>query len=323
MSQVTEYPYSVGIDVSKQSLDVHLLPDARSWTLPNTDAAHQELVGELKQLPREVKIVLEATGGLERPLVAALAAAAIAVVVINPRQARRFAESLVANPAKTDRADARVLALMACTLPLELRPLPDARQQELAELVSRRRQIVEMLACEKMRLAQATARRVREDVRATISWLEERLRQLDRQLDELVGSAEELRLKSEVLMQEKGVGRTTARILVAVLPELGRLDRRRIASLAGVAPFARDSGSMHAARHVRGGRSEVRAALWMAAFNARRWNPPIRELYERLMNGGKCYKVAMTACMRKLLVILNAQVRRHCRAPLSPCTPTP
>jgi transposase len=314
--------YPCGIDVSKDSLDVHLLPEGRAWKLPNSESAHQELVEQLSSLDGKAKVVVEATGGYERRVVAALVAAKISVIVVNPRQARRFAESMAANPAKSDPADARSLAHMAASLPLEERTIPDKAQQELAELVSRRRQLVEMLACEKNRLAQAICTKVRQDVQATIDWLNTRLSKLDEELDQRIECVEELKLKGELLQQEKGVGRTTARILLACLPELGSLDRQSIATLAGVAPLRNDSGKINRPRHVRGGRREVRNALWMATFTARRCNDKIRPMYERLINAGKPYKVAMVACMRKLLTILNATLRRHSGHPQTPKLPS-
>lgn len=312
-----------GIDVSKLFLDVHLIEGGAAWRVANNDQGHQELVEKLKSATAgDVKILVEATGGRERPLAAALAAAGLAVIIINPRQARRFAESLAANPAKSDRADARVLALMCKSLPLEARPLPTQTQRELAELVSRRRQLVETIGREKMRLAQAAMDRVRRDVSETIAWLEGRLRDLDDDLGRHLETVEELKQIRDIVQEEKGVGETTARVLVACLPELGRLDRRQIASLVGVAPIARDSGSASGARHVCGGRGDVRSALYMAAFSARRFNPKIRDMFERLTQKGKPYKVAMVACMRKLLTILNARVRRHLSGqPPLPCTP--
>lgn len=319
---VTKPKFWCGIDVSKATLDIHLNPGDTTWRVDNDPAGHEELVAELKKATAgEVKILMEATGGLERPVLAALAAAGLVVVVVNPRQARRFAECLSANPAKTDRADARMLALMCESVPLEARPLPSQAQRELSELVARRRQLVEMLGREKMRLGQATTTRVRRDVTATIEWLESRVRDLDDDIGRHLEKIEELVEIQEVVRQEKGVGKVTARVLVACLPELGRLSRQKIASLVGVAPPPRDSGKSSAPRHICGGRADVRSALWMATFTARQRNPKIRDHFERLINKGKHYKVAMVACMRKLLTILNAKVHRHLNAQPLPSTP--
>lgn len=310
--KTAEPKFWCGIDVSKKNLDVHLIEGDEAWDVKNNAEGHQELIKKLKTVTEgDVKILLEASGGLERPLVAALAVAELPVVVVNPRQARRFAESLAANPAKTDKADARALAIMCRSLPLEPRPLPSKERRELADLVARRRQIVEMIGREKMRLAQAAIDRVRRDVADTIEWLKSRLSELDDDIGKLLEGIEELKQIQDVVEQEKGVGTTTARVLVVCLPELGRLSRQQIASLVGVAPIACDSGSKSAPRHIRGGRGDVRAALWMATFSARQHNKKIREMFERLTQRGKPYKVAMVACMNKMLTVLNAKVRRH------------
>jgi transposase len=313
---------SCGVDVSKATLDVHLIPGNRTWQVANTPQGHQELIDQLEQPDlASVKVLLEATGGLERPLVAALAAKGVPVVVINPRQARRFAESLSANPAKTDRADARTLAIMCQSLNIPVRPLPSQEQTELNDLVSRRRQLCEMIGREKMRLGQAVSSKVRRDIQETIHWLEKRLKGLDDDLDKQMSTMQELQPIAEILCEEKGVGTTTARVLLACLPELGRLNNKQIASLAGVAPVARDSGKYSGNRHICGGRAEVRSALWMATFNARQKNEKIRPYFESLTLRGKHYKLAMVACMHKFLRILNAKVRRYLKTAYLPATP--
>lgn len=311
-----------GIDVSKATLDVHVNPGSLAWRFDNTSQGHQELIDQLQKLNLgSVKVLLEATGGLERPLVAALAARGLPVIVINPRQARRFAESLSANPAKTDRADARTLAVMCQSVDLPVRPLPSAEQGELADLVSRRRQLCEMIAREKMRLGQAVSSKVRLDIQETIEWLGQRLKSLDNDLDNQMSTMQELQPIAELLCEEKGIGKTTARVLLACLPELGRLSNKQIASLVGVAPVARDSGKYSGSRHISGGRAEVRSALWMAAFSARRNNEKILPYFESMTARGKNYKLAMVACMHKLLRILNAKVRRYLKTNNLPATP--
>lgn len=317
------YKFWCGIDVSKQTLDVYLLPEKSAWRVDNTAAGHEELLVELqRKTAGEVKILVEATGNYERLAVVALAAAGFDVVIVNPRQARRFAQALSANPAKTDRADAQALAQMCQSLPLQPRPLPSEAQRELSEIVTRRRQLVEMLGREKMRLARTESGRVRLDVAQTIAWLESRLHDLDNDMDQYLKKVEGLMEIHEVLKQEKGVGNVTARVLTACLPELGHLDHKQIASLVGIAPIASDSGKSSGARHICGGRADVRSALWMAAFTARQSNEKIRNYYERMIAKGKHYKVAMIACMRKLLTILNAKVRNYLEQSKPPLHPS-
>jgi transposase len=320
-SNVVE-PYHCGIDVSKAHLDIHVLEESVAWRVDNTPVGHEQLVAELMRRTKgNLKILLEATGGLERPLVAALAAAGFVVIVINPRQVRRFAQALSANPAKTDRADAQLLAQMCHTVPLQVRPLPSQQQRELSEIMARRRQLVEMLGREKTRLGQAVADRVRKDISETVQWIEERLQNLDEDMDKCLEKVEELTQIQEILKEENGVGDVTARIITVCLPELGRVDHKQIASLVGLAPIAMDSGKSSGARHICGGRADIRAALWMAAFNARQHNEKIRAYYNRLMSKGKHYKVAMVACMHKLLKILNAKVRNYLQSQTLPGTP--
>lgn len=308
-----------GVDVSKATLEVHFNPGDITWQCENTPSGHQELIDRLQNSGyAPVKVLLEATGGLERPVVAALAAAGVLLVVINPRQAKRFAESLSANPAKTDRADAKMLATMCQAVALPVRPISSQQQSELADLVSRRRQICEMISREKMRLGQAISPTVRSDIEATIAWLAMRIGNLDKDLDEHLNTMQELAPIADILTGEKGVGNITARVILAGLPELGRLSNKEIASLVGVAPVARDSGKLSGARHICGGRSEVRSALWMATFSARQRNEKIRPYFESLIARGKHYKLAMVASMHKLLRILNAKVRRYLKTQISP-----
>lgn len=306
----------VGIDVAKATLDVAIRPTDRPWQCANDEPSIAQLVADLQAL-QPSHIVLEATGGYEVPLVAALGAAGLPVVVVNPRQVRDFAKA-IGRLAKTDALDARVLAHFAETVRPALRPLPEAQTQQLAALVARRRQLVEMLIAERHRLAVARAKPVRAQVQAHITWLERALADLDDDLRRQVRESPLWRERESLLRSVPGVGRVLAVTLLAELPELGQLNRKQIAALVGVAPLNRDSGSQRGRRQVWGGRALVRSTLYMATLTATQWNPVIRAFYERLGAAGKPKKVALTACMRKLLVIVNALLRHRtpwCAAP--------
>jgi len=296
----------VGIDVSQDRLDVALAPSGEAWAVNNDEAGIHQLVTRLRPLAPQL-IVLEATGRLELPAVAALAATGLPVVVVNPRQSRDFARAR-GQLAKTDTLDARDLALFAERLRPQVRPLPDAQTQALADLVARRRQIVEMLVAEKNRLHRAS-RRVAQDIRRHIAFLEKQLHELDDQLQETIQASPVWLEKQALLMSVKGIGPAVSATLLAHLPELGCLNRRQIAALVGVAPLARDSGKYRGPRTIWGGRARVRAPLYMAVLVAMRWNPVIKAFYQRLCAAGKKKKVALTACMRKLLTILNAMLK--------------
>ena len=296
----------VGIDVAKERLDVAQRPSLEGWRVANDERGIAELVARLVQL-KPALVVLEATGGMELPLVGALAAAGLPVVVINPRQAREFARA-TGRLAKTDAIDAQVLAQFAEAVRPQLRPLPDAAAQELSALMTRRRQLIEMLTAEKNRL-RAAARAVRPDIQEHIHWLERRLADLDGDLSQTIRSSDIWREKDDLLQSAPGVGPVVSTTLLADLPELGTLNRKEIAALVGVAPLNRDSGTLRGRRTVWGGRSKVRAALYMATLVATQRNPVIRTFYQRLLSAGKPKKVALTACMRKLLTILNAILR--------------
>ncbi|HSW51899.1 MAG TPA: IS110 family transposase [Sulfuricaulis sp.] len=300
----------VGIDVSKATLDVAVLPEDRTWRTERTEAAIAALVAELRsRSPRLV--VLEATGGLEAEVVAALATAGLPVVVVNPRQARDFAKATGAL-AKTDTLDARVLARLGETLKPAVRPLKDEETRALEALLTRRRQIIEMLTMEKNRLPAASPP-VRRDITAHVAWLTKRLKDVDGDLKVAIEASDVFRLKDEVIRSVPGAGRVLSVTLLASLPELGRLNRREIAALAGLAPFNRDSGVWRGERHIFGGRATVRTVLYMATLAAIRCNPAIRDFHARLRAAGKKPKVAITACMRKLLTILNSMVRSNTR----------
>ena len=300
----------VGIDVSKERLEVAVRPSGDSWGVSYNQPGVEELSAELAALVPAV-VVLEATGNLEVPAVAALAAAGLPVVVVNPRQVRDFAKA-TGRLAKTDALDAQVLAHFAEAVRPSQRPLPDAQTQELAALTTRRNRVMTMLVAEKNRLGQATAE-VRPGIQAHITWLEQELDDLDQRLRQAIGRSPVWRERDDLLRSVPGVGEQLSLTLLAHLPELGTLDRKQIAALVGVAPINRDSGRMRGKRSVWGGRARVRAALYMSALVASRHNPVIRDLYQRLLAAGKAKKLALTACMRKLLTILNAMVKNDQR----------
>lgn len=298
----------VGIDVAKAQLDIALRPTGERWEVPNEDASIATLVTQL-QAVCPVLIVLEATGGFQRAVVAALAAAALPVVVVNPRQARDFAKA-TGQLAKTDGLDARALAHFAEAVRPTPRPLPDAQTDDLRALLARRRQLVAMRTAESNRLGSAPPR-VQADLRAHIAWLEQRLAALDDDLDTTLRASPVWREREMLYRSVPGIGPVCARTLVLDLPELGTLSRQRIAALVGVAPLNRDSGTLRGHRTIWGGRSHVRATLYMGTLVAVRYNPVLKAFYERLCRAGKVKKVALIACMRKLLTILNAMVKHH------------
>lgn len=297
----------VGIDVSKAHLDVVARPGGEPERFSNDEQGIAALLSKLKDLSPRL-VVLEATGGLQASVVAALAVAGVPVAVVNPRQARDFAKA-TGKLAKTDAIDAAALAHFAEAIRPEPRPVGDESASELDALLGRRRQLVEMVTAETNRLHACRSSRVGKDIQAHLSWLRRRLRDVDTDLDDAIRRSPVWRAKEELLRTVPGVGRVTAVTLLAELPELGTLDRRRIAALVGVAPLNRDSGTMRGKRRVWGGRSTVRTALYMAALVGSRRNEVLREHYERLIAAGKPKKVALTACMRKLLIILNSMMR--------------
>lgn len=298
----------VGVDVSKEFVDV-AVGEEPALRYDNDERGISELVAFLKsRTPRLV--VMEASGGYQRRLLASLTVAGIAAVAINPRQVRDFARAL-GRLEKTDVVDARVLALFAERIRPPVRPVADEQTQELEELLGRRRQIVEMLVAEQNRLKQAQSAAVRRDLKQHIDWLKKRLRDADKDLDTAVHRNPAWHAKVELLQQLDGVGRVTALTLLCAVPELGTLDRRQIAKLVGVAPLCSDSGKRNGQRRIWGGRSDARAVLYMATLVATRANATIKAFYQRLLIAGKLKKVALVACMRKLLSILNATMRTH------------
>ena len=298
----------VGIDVAKAQVDVAVRPTDDRWEVSHDEAGVRHLVSQLKTL-EPVMVLLEASGGLELPLVAALATEELPVVVVNPRQVRDFARA-TGKLAKTDSLDAAVLAHFAEVIRPPVRPLRDAETQVLNSLVARRHQVMTMLVSEKNRLGTAIVA-VRPRIEAHIAWLERELDDLDKNLRQTLRQSPVWREKDDLLRTVPGVGEQISLTLLAYLPELGTLDRRQIAALVGVAPFNRDSGTLRGKRTIWGGRARVRAALYMGALVASRCNPVIREFYQRLLAAGKPKKLALTACMRKLLVILNSLLKHR------------
>ena len=296
----------VGIDVAKAELVVAVAPHGEVFTLPNAPDDLTTLVQRLRKL-RPQRVVLEATGGYETLVATALAAAQLPVAVVNPRQVRDFARS-TGQLAKTDAIDAGVLAAFAQAVQVEVRPLPDQEARALHAVVSRRRQVVEMLAAERQRLYQANDV-VAPSIREVIRVLEQQRQDLDDDLQQRLRKSPVWREAQDLLQSIPGVGDVLATTLLAQLPELGKLNRKAIAKLVGVAPLNRDSGQYRGTRKVWGGRAAVRAVLYMAALVGTRYNPVIRTFYQRLLAAGKPKKVALTACMHKLLLILNAVLR--------------
>jgi transposase len=295
-----------GIDVSKAYLDVAVRPEEIEWRSSNTDAGAKEVAARLKELDPDL-VVLEATGGMEIPVASVLAILDVPVVVVNPRQVRDFAKS-TGRLAKTDALDARVLAHFAEAVHPEPRTLPDEQARQLSALLSRRRQLGEMLTAERNRLQSADST-VRRRLKVHIRWLERELSDIDDDLNNAIKESPLWRVKDDILKSVPGIGPIVSITLLSELPELGQLNRKQIAALAGVAPLNRDSGTLAGRRTVWGGRSRVRAALYMAALVASRYNSVIRDFYLRLCAAGKPKKVALTACMRKLLLILNSMVK--------------
>jgi transposase len=304
----------VGIDVAKAELVVSLRPSGERWTVPNDEAGVRSLVARLAPLTPEL-IVLEATGGYEIVCTAALAAAELPVVVANPRQVRDFAKA-TGQLAKTDAIDAAMLALFAERIRPALRIIPDPQARDLEDLLTRRRQLLDMRVAEQNRLGQFVSRgqrQVRKSLKNHIAFLERELAMTDSDLDRLVRQSPVWRERDDLLQSVPGVGRILSRTLLAELPELGHLSRRAIAKLVGVAPISRDSGTWRGRRTIQGGRASVRTALYMAALVATRRNVVIQMFYRRLVEAGKPKKLALIACMRKLLTILNHMLRTNTR----------
>lgn len=299
----------IGIDVAKDRLDVHVRPSGEAFAVARDGEGVAGLVERLRAMAPTL-IVSEATGGFEQVVAGALGAAGLPVVVVNPRQIRDFARAL-GRLAKTDRIDAGVIALFAERVRPELRPLPDEQARLLGELVARRRQVIEMFVAEGNRARLLESRRLKKRIERHRRVLQDELTEIDAELGDAIRGTPIWRETEDLLKSVPGVGAGLARTLIAELPELGNLDRKKIAALVGVAPFNRDSGTLRGKRTVWGGRATIRAALYMAALVASRFNPVIAQFYQRLLAAGKPKKLALTACMRKLLTILNAMIRDH------------
>jgi len=299
-------PRFIGIDVSKDQLDICVRPEGEHFRENNNETGIQSLTQRLLALSPE-QILIEATGGYETNVVAALAEAKLPVVLINPRQVRDFAKA-TGRLAKTDRLDADVLAQFAQVLRPQSRLLPDKDQKDLSALMTRRRQLVEMITMEQNRLHTAS-KSVQPDIRTHIEWLKSRLKDLDRQLDKFIKNSPLWQRKEQILNSVPGIGPVTTRGLLAYLPELGTLSNNKISALVGLAPLNRDSGQFRGKRMAWGGRSYIRSLLYMAALVGTQYNPIPRSFYQRLIQAGKAKKLALTACMRKLLIIINTMVK--------------
>jgi transposase len=301
----------IGIDVSKETLDVAVHTRGARLQVQNSESGLKQLSEQLLPLAPEL-VVMEASGGYERLCVAGLAQAGLPVVVVNARQVRAFALA-TGVLAKTDAVDARVLAHFAAAVRPAVRPLPDAQRQALDEILGRRRQLVGMLVMEKNRLAQAQTPGVRREIRSLIAILEKRIGGCDGELQRQIQASPVWRAQEDLLRSFNGIGPVNARVLLVELPELGALNRKQIAALVGLAPISRDSGQHRGRRAIAGGRGQIRATLYMATVAAIRANAAIRSFYQRLREAGKPAKVAIVACMRKILTILNAMMRTQTR----------
>jgi transposase len=302
---------AVGIDVSKDRLDVALRPSGEIFAVERNASGLDRLIERLRQLAPRI-VALEATGGFETVAAAALASASLPVVVVNPAQIRAFAKAL-GQRAKTDPIDAAVIAHFAEATRPEPRPLPDEATRLLADLVARRRQIIEMIGAERQREKRTSMPRLRKSIGRVVGMLEKELAGLDADMDDAVRGSPAWREKEDLLASVPGIGTTIARTLIADLPELGTLSRKQVAALAGLAPFARQSGQWRGRSFIGGGRASVRTALFMGALVAMRHNPVLKGFFERLRAAGKPKMVALIAVARKLLTILNAMVRDNKR----------
>lgn len=304
----TQKELFVGIDVSKATLDIAFWDSEVSWQLPNDAKGWQELIKRLQPLS-SVLIVVEASGGLEQPVVAELFTEKLPVAIVNPTRVRNFARS-TGQLAKTDKLDARIIAHFAQAVRPQVRSLRTPEEDHLNALVTRRRQVVTMLTSEKNRKV-TTHHSLQDRLLSHIAWLEAELKELETEIELFILQSVEWKEKAELLQSVPGIGPVTASTILAELPELGSRNRQQIAALVGVAPLNKDSGKKHGKRRTFGGRAPVRRTLYMATLVATKCNPVIRRFYERLLANGKEKKVALTACMRKLLVILNAMIRHR------------
>lgn len=304
-----------GIDVAKASMDVAVHSSGQCWSFPNNDKGITQAVSQLQKLAPTI-VIMEATGGMEIPMATALAVARVPIALVNPRQVRDFAKA-TGKLAKTDALDAKVIAHFAAAIQPKPQSLPEEHAQKLRAIMSRRRQVVEMITAEKNRLSPA-GEVVKERIMAHITWLEQELANINKELYRSIQKSRVWREKDNLLRSVPGVGPVLSANLIAGLPELGELNRRQVASLVGVAPLNRDSGTFKGKRTVWGGRATVRTALYMSTLVATRYNPVIRTFYHRLISAGKAKKVAITACMRKLLTILNTMLKHNTRWSYTP-----
>jgi len=303
----TRSRFVIGIDVSNEYLDAHSLPDGQTWHVKNDPDALAKWVK--KELPDGINLaVMEATGGIQTRVAAALAGAQIPVAVVNPKQVKDFARA-IGQRAKTDKIDARMIAEFGLRIEPSPRKAPDEAQSLLTELVTRRRQLIATRVAERNRLTTVKAKPVRRNIETHISSLTELVDRIEREINEQIQNNPTWTINEKLLTSVPGIGVTTARILIGQLPELGTLSRRQVAALAGVAPFARDSGKWRGKRFVCGGRGRVRSGVYMAALSASRFNPVLKLFYNRLLAKGKSKKVALTAVLRRLLTMANAIIR--------------
>ena len=299
----------IGIDIAKNELVVHVLPTEQQLTVPNSTEGIKELVRQFKKIEPK-QIVFEATGGLERELLTHLAAQGFAVTLINPKQARDLAKGL-GELAKTDAVDARILARFAQLQCLPVRTLPSLEMQEMNDLVTRRQQLIQMRTMERNRLHSAREKSIKKSIEQIINSCTKQIEEIDARIEEMIANNPDWSEKDKIIQSVPGVGAKTSQVLISALPELGTLNRQEIAALAGLAPFCRDSGTKSGSRHIRGGRANVRAALYMATLSAIRCNKAFKEFYQRLIARGKKFKVAIVAAMRKMMTILNVMVKNN------------
>lgn len=307
MTRVSEALRFVGIDVSKERLDIHVLPEGRAYSVPHTRRGLWRLIAELGAAEPAL-VVLEASGGYERAGADLLAGSGFEVAVVNPRQVRDFAKSL-GRLAKTDRIDAAVLALYGERLRPAGRHVPDAARSQLSALIARRRQLVAMHGAEARRLDQMADKSLRRDLKRHLRWLAKETARIEERISQAIATHPAWAERAARLASVPGVGAKTAAVLIAELPELGTIEHKKIAALAGLAPLNRDSGKMRGKRTIWGGRRQVRTALYMAALSAARFNPKLAAFRDRLVAKGKAKKAAIIAVARRLLIILNALVR--------------
>ena len=305
MAEITNAT-NIGIDVSKEWLDIVVIPSGETWRTQNTEEKISVLVQKLETLKPE-RIVIEATGGYERLVTTKIYLAGLPVCRVNPKRVRYFARS-IGQLAKTDKLDAKILARFGELVKPDLTELPSEQEQHLSALLARREQLLAILVAEKSRMDTAPVK-IRSSLNEHITWLKNQIKELDTEIDEFINSTPDLKEKDELLQEVEGIGKKTSAKLIADVPELGSCDRKQIAALIGIAPYNHDSGNKKGQRSISGGRPDVRSVLYMATLAATRFNPVIKVFYQRLLSQGKKKKVAIIACMRKLLTILNAIIR--------------